>query len=111
MPEWRDDNLNTRPVNNGRTLESIATNCLGEIQVVSSSDLLFSLPTTLQPNNHQPEKFHIVLHLRHSQHPQLKQRPVPNGDILIHAGDLTVSGTKQELDDVLSCLQSQPHPL
>ncbi|KAL0578414.1 hypothetical protein V5O48_003564 [Marasmius crinis-equi] len=38
------------------------------------------------------------------------QPPLPDGDILIHAGDLTVSGTRHELDSVLSWLISQPHP-
>ena len=37
------------------------------------------------------------------------QPPLPDGDILIHAGDLTNSGTRKELDDVLSWLESQPH--
>ncbi|KAL2869731.1 Metallo-dependent phosphatase-like protein [Aspergillus lucknowensis] len=37
-------------------------------------------------------------------------RPVlPDGDILIHAGDLTQSGTRQELDEQISWLDSQPH--
>jgi len=35
---------------------------------------------------------------------------LPNGDILIHAGDLTVSGTQHEIDNALSWLESQPHP-
>jgi Icc-related predicted phosphoesterase len=37
--------------------------------------------------------------------------PLPNGDILIHAGDLTHSGTKDELFDALSWLHDQPHPI
>ncbi|KAK1236149.1 hypothetical protein PQX77_000620 [Marasmius sp. AFHP31] len=44
-------------------------------------------------------------HNTHHSQPQL-----PEGDILIHAGDLTVSGTRKELDDVLSWLSDQPHP-
>ncbi|TFK24923.1 metallophosphoesterase domain-containing protein 1 [Coprinopsis marcescibilis] len=38
------------------------------------------------------------------------QPPLPAGDILIHAGDLTNSGTRQELDAVLCWLESQPYP-
>ncbi|PPQ96869.1 hypothetical protein CVT26_006056 [Gymnopilus dilepis] len=38
------------------------------------------------------------------------QPPLPNGDILIHAGDLTQSGSKEELEDALDWLKSQPHP-
>ena len=38
------------------------------------------------------------------------QPPLPEGDILIHAGDLTQSGTVEELDDALAWLAAQPHP-
>ncbi|RPD57592.1 metallophosphoesterase domain-containing protein 1 [Lentinus tigrinus ALCF2SS1-7] len=38
------------------------------------------------------------------------QQPLPYGDILIHAGDLTQSGTVKELDDALAWLAAQPHP-
>jgi predicted MPP superfamily phosphohydrolase len=37
------------------------------------------------------------------------QPPLPPGDILIHSGDLTNSGTRQELNDVLFWLAAQPH--
>lgn len=39
-----------------------------------------------------------------------KHPPLPDGDILIHAGYLTQSGTADELDDVPSWLAAQPHP-
>jgi 3',5'-cyclic AMP phosphodiesterase CpdA len=38
------------------------------------------------------------------------QPHLPEGDILIHAGDLTQSGTDDELDDALAWLNSHPHP-
>ena len=38
------------------------------------------------------------------------QPPLPEGDILIHAGDLTQSGTHHELDDALAWLDLQSHP-
>ena len=38
------------------------------------------------------------------------QPHLPQGDILIHAGDLTQSGTDRELDDALAWLNSLPHP-
>ncbi|EAU88697.1 metallophosphoesterase domain-containing protein 1 [Coprinopsis cinerea okayama7 len=79
----------------------------------ASSPLLFLarlLHTRLPPS--QPEcldKIRVVCisdtHNSHHLQPSL-----PDGDILIHAGDLTNSGTKQELDDVLAWLESQPHP-
>ncbi|KIJ57712.1 hypothetical protein HYDPIDRAFT_184270 [Hydnomerulius pinastri MD-312] len=39
------------------------------------------------------------------------QPPLPDGDILIHSGDLTQSGTLRELCDALDWLNSQPHEL
>ncbi|KAF9054543.1 metallophosphoesterase domain-containing protein 1 [Panaeolus papilionaceus] len=41
---------------------------------------------------------------------QFCQPSLPEGDILIHAGDLTNSGTRLQLDNVLTWLESQPHP-
>ncbi|KAG8740825.1 hypothetical protein FRC10_003853 [Ceratobasidium sp. 414] len=38
------------------------------------------------------------------------QPPIPDGDILIHAGDLTDSGTADELRKVAEWLSSLPHP-
>lgn len=38
------------------------------------------------------------------------QISVPDGDILIHAGDLTQSGSLQELQDALAWLRALPHP-
>ncbi|KAG8709104.1 hypothetical protein FRC08_018538 [Ceratobasidium sp. 394] len=38
------------------------------------------------------------------------QPPIPDGDILIHAGDLTGSGTADELRKVAEWLSSLPHP-
>lgn len=42
----------------------------------------------------------------HNKH---KQIPIPNGDILIHAGDVTEGGTKREVTDFLEWFASQPH--
>lgn len=38
------------------------------------------------------------------------QPDLPNGDILIHAGDLTQSGSLKEIQAAVDWLQSQPHP-
>lgn len=43
----------------------------------------------------------------HSHHAELG--PLPHGDILIHAGDLTHSGTLSELRSALEWLAAQPH--
>ncbi|KAG8163818.1 hypothetical protein KVR01_005736 [Diaporthe batatas] len=37
------------------------------------------------------------------------QPALPDGDVLIHAGDLTQSGTLSELQDALDWLKAQPH--
>lgn len=42
----------------------------------------------------------------HNNQPRL-----PPGDILIHAGDLTQSGTLEELEAALAWLSAQPHPI
>ncbi|KAG7452859.1 Metallo-dependent phosphatase [Guyanagaster necrorhizus] len=36
--------------------------------------------------------------------------PLPDGDILLHAGDLTMWGTIRELHSAMNWLNSQPHP-
>lgn len=40
-----------------------------------------------------------------------RQPTLPDGDVLIHAGDLTQSGTFDELHATLTWLSSQPHPI
>lgn len=42
----------------------------------------------------------------HNSQPQL-----PEGDVLIHAGDLTQSGSLRELQAAVSWLRAQPHPV
>lgn len=67
--------------------------------------------TTVTSTNSRGEPSHIRVvcisdtHSTHSTQPAL-----PDGDILIHAGDLTHSGTPTELSDALSWLSAQPHP-
>ncbi|KAK0744283.1 Metallo-dependent phosphatase-like protein [Apiosordaria backusii] len=39
------------------------------------------------------------------------QPALPDGDILIHAGDLTQSGSLQELQGTVTWLRAQPHPV
>lgn len=43
----------------------------------------------------------------HNQHHSTA--PLPEGDILVHAGDLTQSGSLNELEDALEWLSEQPH--
>ncbi|PIL23040.1 hypothetical protein GSI_14347 [Ganoderma sinense ZZ0214-1] len=43
----------------------------------------------------------------HNRHAELP--PLPPGDILIHAGDLTETGTEEELEAAFAWLSAQPH--
>ncbi|KAF8335368.1 metallophosphoesterase domain-containing protein 1 [Cantharellus anzutake] len=69
---------------------------------------LYLSDATLHTNTPYPQHIRLVCisdtHNTHSSQP-----PLPEGDILIHAGDLTQSGTDHELDDALAWLNSQPH--
>src|SRR5271154_516371 len=48
----------------------------------------------------------VLISDTHNQHP----RPIiPEGDILIHAGDLTMRGTEIEVEEALNWLAEQPH--
>ena len=42
----------------------------------------------------------------HNKHEDLH---IPEGDILIHAGDITESGTKRELKSFFEWFKNQPH--
>lgn len=42
----------------------------------------------------------------HNKHQHI---PIPNGDILIHAGDITEGGTKREVIDFLKWFSRKPH--
>jgi len=44
----------------------------------------------------------------HSQHHRLP--PIPEGDVLIHAGDLTGRGTVREIAEALQFFRALPHP-
>ncbi|THV01282.1 metallophosphoesterase domain-containing protein 1 [Dendrothele bispora CBS 962.96] len=80
-----------------------------------SSPLLFLarliyVPSHTPPNfgaGHTDKVRVICISDTHNSHNS--QPPLPDGDILIHSGDLTQSGTQQELENVLSWLNSQPH--
>ncbi|CDO73139.1 hypothetical protein BN946_scf185007.g194 [Trametes cinnabarina] len=62
---------------------------------------------TKTPPNEVPVRI-VCISDTHSQHAKLGT--LPDGDVLIHAGDLTHSGTPEELRDALQWLASQPHP-
>ncbi|KAF4615990.1 hypothetical protein D9613_011471 [Agrocybe pediades] len=50
----------------------------------------------------------VMISDTHNHHNELPS--IPDGDILIHAGDLTQSGTLEELSSALQWMHSQPHP-
>lgn len=58
-----------------------------------------------KPTDHDGPTIRVVCTSdTHNTRPQL-----PDGDILIHAGDLTQSGTQEELEAQIEWLHSQPH--
>ncbi|KAH7904690.1 metallophosphoesterase domain-containing protein 1 [Hygrophoropsis aurantiaca] len=79
-----------------------------------SSPLLFlaqrtyawTAPTTLTPAK---ETIRVVC-ISDTHNTHHSQPSIPAGDILIHSGDLTQSGTLNELCDALDWLSLQPHP-
>ncbi|KAK7014143.1 hypothetical protein VNI00_019381 [Paramarasmius palmivorus] len=78
-----------------------------------ASPLLFFARLVFYSNSRTRHSTHSKIRVvcisdTHNSH--LSQPPLPDGDILIHSGDLTQSGSKQELDAALSWLNSQPHP-
>ncbi|KAF8159310.1 Metallo-dependent phosphatase-like protein [Crassisporium funariophilum] len=66
-----------------------------------------SLPTSPQPHSNASKIRLVCISDTHNQLVPLSA--VPNGDILIHAGDLTQSGTVAELRLTLDWLRSFPH--
>ncbi|KAJ7487388.1 metallophosphoesterase domain-containing protein 1 [Mycena galericulata] len=82
---------------------------------LSSSPALYLAQTVYQRTTHirsaqldEPSPIRVVCisdtHNTHHSQPRL-----PAGDILIHAGDLTQSGSAAEVADALAWLSSQPH--
>lgn len=66
---------------------------------------------TIRPGFHHPRDTIIrvvCISDTHGRHHRLP--PLPPGDILIHAGDLTKSGTEPKIHKALSWLNSAPHP-
>jgi Icc-related predicted phosphoesterase len=43
----------------------------------------------------------------HNLHHRLK---IPTGDVLLHAGDVSIKGTEEEVHDFLNWFAAQPHP-
>ena len=68
------------------------------------------LYTPQRPTQHPDNSKIRIVCISDTHNTHNSQPTLPHGDILIHAGDLTISGSQQEHDDVLSWLQSQPHP-
>ena len=64
----------------------------------------YDTPITSLPSTQYPVVKVVCISDTHNTRPEL-----PAGDILIHAGDLTESGTVKELQAQLTWLSSQPH--
>ena len=79
-------------------------------------DLIFSNPIrglaqllygarSIQPRDHANPIAVVCISDTHNHKPQ-----IPDGDLLLHAGDLTQTGTLQEISEMLAWLRSLPHP-
>ena len=67
-------------------------------------------PVPAPPTQQSPTDIRVVcISDTHNTHGT--QPPLPAGDILLHAGDLTQSGTLPELCDALAWLSVQSHPI
>jgi len=49
----------------------------------------------------------VCLSDTHNRHSHIS---VPNGDVLIHSGDFTLSGDAHEVEDFVAFIEGQPHP-
>ncbi|KAF6749958.1 Metallo-dependent phosphatase-like protein, partial [Ephemerocybe angulata] len=91
------------------------TLCLIGVHRLSGKNSLRPLSSSSHENSiHQRHVLHLRLKTLEGQYRPMpllthSQPAPPAGDILIHAGDLTSTGTFPELDNVLSWLESQTH--
>ena len=68
--------------------------------MIISTDFLFT-------NFYKPDRMRLVcLADTHNLHHEV---PIPDGDVLIHAGDFTDAGTRNETNNFLRWMDSQPH--
>src|SRR5947207_7376992 len=67
-----------------------------------------SVPEEQNPYNDYTTVSIVAISDTHSMYSRLKFDPASNADILIHAGDLTNRGTKEELEDAIDWLASLP---
>jgi Icc-related predicted phosphoesterase len=51
----------------------------------------------------------VIISDTHGTHSQQDFPALPDGDVLIHAGDWTTNGSKQQIEDFLIWLKRQPH--
>ena len=103
--QWQDLK---RFCNSRRLLLSVAQNAYEAC--APTSETCDNLHESEEPPLLQdPDRARIVcISDSHSRHACLP--PLPLGDVLIHAGDLTDSGTESELYSALAWLNAAPHP-
>jgi len=61
--------------------------------------------------NPKPEGFHRVVCISDTHSLEAKIQHIPDGDILIHAGDFTNTGTLKEVVDWMDWMETLPHPV
>ncbi|KAK0197529.1 Metallo-dependent phosphatase-like protein [Armillaria mellea] len=70
----------------------------------SDSARVYFLPGHIPPKPGEGWTRFVCISDTHS-----KEYPLPDGDVLLYAGDLTMWGTVKELHDAMNWLNSQPH--
>ncbi|KAK0228154.1 Metallo-dependent phosphatase-like protein [Armillaria fumosa] len=71
----------------------------------SDSARVYLLPGHIPPKPGEDWTRFVCISDTHSN-----EYPLPDGDVLLHAGDLTMWGTVKELSDAMNWLNSQSHP-
>ena len=75
--------------------------------IFTATKLYNSLPISIPPPTGHSIRV-VCISDTHNGQDQIP--PLPSGDILVHAGDLTDNGTIEELKLALEWLSNQPHP-
>ncbi|KAK1688460.1 Metallo-dependent phosphatase-like protein [Colletotrichum godetiae] len=96
--------LNRRDDDDGAGTHLLLSNPLSTIVEYLYDFVPVSYPV-VYPNGSNDDAVTVVcISDTHNTKPRL-----PPGDILVHAGDLTASGTKRELREALAWIRAQPH--
>ncbi len=87
-----------------RLLEQLQTSPLTLVTSIIHNLLIALRPNPSKPTAGMPPITVVCISDTHSQYPS-----IPNGDLLIHAGDLTNSGSRSDIQKTINWLNTLPH--